>query len=63
VLAPGLLRLRQLRLVRIDVNAVGIHAHAQLTATVLLREEARFEANGKQCERPVRLAQLDEHLR
>ncbi len=43
VLAPGLLGWRQLGLVRIDVNPVRVHAHAQLAAAVRLREEARFE--------------------
>ncbi len=63
VLTPGLLCLRQLLFVRIDMNPVRVYAHAQLAAAVRLREETRFETNGKQRERPIRLAQLDQHLR
>ena len=51
--APRLLVRREIALVRIEVDLVGIDAHAQFAAAVGLREEPRFEPHGKQRQRPI----------
>ncbi len=57
VRAPLALVGRQLGLVRIEVDLVGIDAHAQLGAAVGQREEARLEPYRQQRERQVAGAQ------